>query len=415
MDLIYTSAVLTLIAAAGSDPSYGLPGVSNARKMKYRDTSIGKVCVSFTPGDVYNAVADSLWFTRGWTFQEGYVSRRRLYFTESGILFICSESAEDEHFYRDPDSPYGFELEGTLDSRAVGITDDGSYGLIEIMQLLEQYMRRQLSYENDVSNAIVGVLNYHRQKNPSIGTVCGLPYQKSVAGLDVICMNWTHDRPATRRLGYPSWSPFGWIGSIKFSPILYQLRPSEEDAAGISCHLRDECVDWSHPESSQYLQITVNVHRLPVVNLIRSDLEDLDGVLSEHPKTVLVIPQLDTKVDYGGRNYYMDIKWDVIPPDHYDSTRVTCAVIHNHDLKFRWLMILQDYGTHYERIGIASFDDPSPENVMSASGFDELASTTNGLPTLRPGHKRKFFWSRSWAAWHLDLLLQTRKVTIALG
>ncbi|CAN9380645.1 unnamed protein product [Alternaria alternata] len=144
MDLIYTSAVLTLIAAAGSDPSYGLPGVSNARKMKYRDTSIGKVCVSFTPGDVYNAVADSLWFTRGWTFQEGYVSRRRLYFTESGILFICSESAEDEHFYRDPDSPYGFELEGTLDSRAVGITDDGSYGLIEIMQLLEQYMRHPL-------------------------------------------------------------------------------------------------------------------------------------------------------------------------------------------------------------------------------------------------------------------------------
>jgi hypothetical protein len=65
MDLIYTSAVLTLIAAAGNDPSYGLPGVSNARKMRYRDAAIGSVCVSFVPDAVYRVVADSRWFTRG--------------------------------------------------------------------------------------------------------------------------------------------------------------------------------------------------------------------------------------------------------------------------------------------------------------------------------------------------------------
>jgi hypothetical protein len=149
MDLIYTSAVLTLIAAAGNDPSCGLPGVSNAGKMRYRDAVIANVCVSFVPDAVYRVVADSRWFTRGRIFQEGYLPRRRLYFAESGVLFICNQAQEHEGFQRSILGSDFSLLEGILNLRALGGRKDGSRGLNEIMQLLEQYTRRELSYENE--------------------------------------------------------------------------------------------------------------------------------------------------------------------------------------------------------------------------------------------------------------------------
>ncbi|CAI9627456.1 unnamed protein product [Alternaria burnsii] len=413
MDLIYTSAMLTLIAAAGNDPSYGLPGISNARKLRYLETAIGNVSISFTPKAVYDAVADSPWFTRGWTFQEGYLSRKRLYFTESGVLYICRKSYEHERFCRGLAGSGVSMLRGSVDSRAFEIEDDGHRVLHEVMRLLEQYMTRQLSYETDVLNAILGVLNYHHTRNLSIGTICGLPYQTSIAGPGIICLNWRHDRPATRRLGYPSWSPFGWVGPVRFSHIDYQFHPSEKDDATFSYHIRDGSANWNHLDTLQYLQITVSVHDLPIVNLVRSDSEDLNGMLSERLRTMLVVPAGGTKVNHGKLNYYMDITWDTDPPDHYNNTRVTCAIFDDHQVVPSWLMILRNHETHYERIGFAS-----RATMLRAGGFHELAFTTNGIPTLRPmegttaypygggGRDKKDF------IWLQDI---TRKVTITLG
>ncbi|RYN24139.1 hypothetical protein AA0112_g9094 [Alternaria arborescens] len=383
MDLIYTSSVLTLIAAAGSDPSYGPPGVSNARKLRFLNTSIGNVYLSFTPENAHRAVAGSPWFTRGWTFQEGYVARRRLYFTESGILFVCNTAEEQEELWRHH-GPAISIIEGTLNSRALKARNDGLEG---IMRLLEQYMRRQLSYENDVLNAILGVLNYHHTRNPSIGTICGLPYQTSVAGPKIVCVNWTHSRPATRRLGYPSWSPFGWIGPVNFSPIEDQFHPSKEDAVSFSGHVRDGCADWNHIETPQYLQITVHIHHLPIVNIFRSDYPIPVNWLSEHTqtKTMLALPVGGMKLNYDDPNFYTDILWDQAPPDHYDSNWVTCAVLPNYHLASHLLMILQDHGTHYERVGLAMPCGTHLMTTIKAAGLDELASTTNGIPTLRRG------------------------------
>jgi hypothetical protein len=415
MDLIYTSAVLTLVAAAGSNPSYGLSGVSNARRVSYRATYIGDVRVFFAPDEVYRAVADSVWFTRGWTFQEGYVPRRRLYFTESGVLFICNEAEEQEDFHRCR-HPWGAQLlDGTLGTRPFRVSDELS-GLHETLGLLEQYMERQLSYENDALDAMLGVLNYHHARNPSIGTICGLPYQTSVAGPNTICLNWRHDKPATRRRGYPSWSPLGWIGSIQFFSPNHQFFPSKKDADILSHHFRDGCAAWNNFKTSKYLQIAVNVHNLPIVNLVRSDSETFEGMLSDHPRTVLVVPAGtgESKVDYGGLNYYMDVKWDATPPDHYDSTCVTCVVYHSHK-DVQCLMIVQDCGTHYERLGFASSVGAFSTDTLKAAGFDELASTTNGLPTLRPRKSPNFYREHSHDSKDFDWLQDTEKVTITLG
>jgi hypothetical protein len=142
----------------------------------------------------------------------------------------------------------------------------------------------------------------------------------------------------------------------------------------------------------------------------------MSGRLSEHPKTMMVLHRGGAKVDYGGLNYYVRIFWDATPPDHYDRTWVTCAVLHNSRSALRYLMILKDHGTHYERIGLALPTRPFYRDVVEVAGFDELASTTNGLPTLCPSETSFFYWwCHDLYAKDLDWLQDTREITITLG
>ena len=110
----------------------------------------------------------------------------------------------------------------------------------------------------------------------------------------------------------------------------------------------------------------------------------------------------------------MDINWDATPPDHYDSTWVTCVVYHSHE-DVQCLMIVQDCGTHYGRLGFASAAGIFYTDTMKAAGFEELASTTNGLPTLRPRESPNFYREHSHDSKNFDWLQDTEKVTITLG
>ncbi|KAF2810959.1 HET-domain-containing protein, partial [Mytilinidion resinicola] len=91
MDIIYRHSEATLIAVGGTGPSYGLPGVSERqRQMQYRFQFGDKEFVGpihFVDG----VVNKSRWGTRGWTFQEGALSRRRFIFTDQQVYFECHE------------------------------------------------------------------------------------------------------------------------------------------------------------------------------------------------------------------------------------------------------------------------------------------------------------------------------------
>jgi hypothetical protein len=79
------------------------------------------------------------------------------------------------------------------------------------------------------------------------------------------------------------------------------------------------------------------------------------------------------------------------------------------------MMVLQDYGTHYERTGFAvpaGFDYTS---MTKSAGLDELASTTNGIPTVCPTEDHDTSWYHSSDTKTLAWLRGTRKVTITLG
>ncbi|KAF1365146.1 hypothetical protein EJ07DRAFT_161254 [Lizonia empirigonia] len=89
MDLIYNFAALTLVAAAGDNASFGLPGVSHPRNLQPTISVDGQLWVSALE-DPRRCVARSTWNSRAWTFQEGLFARQRLLFTTDQVAFECN-------------------------------------------------------------------------------------------------------------------------------------------------------------------------------------------------------------------------------------------------------------------------------------------------------------------------------------
>ncbi|KAK0711809.1 heterokaryon incompatibility protein-domain-containing protein, partial [Lasiosphaeris hirsuta] len=91
MDRIYRGADFTIIAAGDSN---GLAGVGGNTKRPNLDVFNFNATTTLYETDP-NPIAEirrSPWFTRGWTFQEAILSRRRLFFTNSQALFECTTS-----------------------------------------------------------------------------------------------------------------------------------------------------------------------------------------------------------------------------------------------------------------------------------------------------------------------------------
>jgi hypothetical protein len=90
MHLIYGGAALTIIAAAGMNVSYGLPGVHGTpcNPPQLVRTKTGPFLIS---EDTCGQVRRSHWNTRGWTYQEALLAPLRLVFTHSQIYFQCGK------------------------------------------------------------------------------------------------------------------------------------------------------------------------------------------------------------------------------------------------------------------------------------------------------------------------------------
>ncbi|KAF2629949.1 HET-domain-containing protein, partial [Macroventuria anomochaeta] len=94
MDKIYGGAELTIVAAAGSDNDYGLPGVSTNRQADQLQESgpvvhLGDIQIVRIDGSPRKSIQSGTWATRAWTYQEAILSQRLLYFTDREIYFEC--------------------------------------------------------------------------------------------------------------------------------------------------------------------------------------------------------------------------------------------------------------------------------------------------------------------------------------
>jgi len=80
MDLVYSKAQATIIAAASNDPAIGLSGVESKLRSPSVTIKIGEELYAYVPPDPGREILQSSWNSRGWTHQETILSRRRIFF-----------------------------------------------------------------------------------------------------------------------------------------------------------------------------------------------------------------------------------------------------------------------------------------------------------------------------------------------
>ncbi|KAH7115829.1 heterokaryon incompatibility protein-domain-containing protein, partial [Dendryphion nanum] len=234
MDLIYRNSVLTIVDASGKDPTTGLPGVRAGSRIAQQP------CVHFQGHELISSmprpewtIKSSPWSTRAWTYQEGLLSCRRLFFTSQQLYFecqgiYCSEALDfpiegllkihtrDRQHLRDD-----LCLGGRIGLYPITLVDQNSW---EIFAHLSAYSQRTLTYEADILNGILGLFRHTEALANPIRHIWGLPFQEHQSWDDVYVestyrqlsfvesMSWTLKKPSSRRPGFPSWSWVGWYG-----------------------------------------------------------------------------------------------------------------------------------------------------------------------------------------------------------
>lgn len=267
MDRIYQCAEVTIMATAGDDCHYGLPGVSK-RARQVLDPFILDDTLTFGICPAAGAHwQNGAWHERGWTFQETHLARRRLVFSETLVHFECSH-----HKPWQRENSGGFEtvqhnaketgkLRGSYTALALDIRQDldtwdwceisplistvslqrvAAYALhgyfqgciLEYYSFVTHYTMRKLSYASDALNAFLGLANAMQELRCPIYNVVGVPFMvgNKRTGRDYWAeasfssgLAW-YSREGTDRSdqqdaangGFPSWS---W-GNVKLWPVL---------------------------------------------------------------------------------------------------------------------------------------------------------------------------------------------------
>ncbi|KAI8711426.1 HET domain-containing protein [Fusarium sp. LHS14.1] len=250
MDLIYNHAELTIIAAAGTNAEYGLPGVS-PRQVIQPSAKIGRHHLVSSMSDPRWYIKGSAWNRRGWTYQEGLLSRRRLGFTHDQVYFECC-------------GMYCFEAL-KLQMSALHLKDstrfkasfcDGlNLGIFprhlgrtewEVVERITEYSARSLTDPSDVLDGISGVLRVLNQGPHKIRHCKGVPFlprppkpsgigakedekiyhayewSPTVGFCAGLC--WDVRGPGKRRDCFPSWSWAGWERGVTWPFGDYEWR-----------------------------------------------------------------------------------------------------------------------------------------------------------------------------------------------
>lgn len=208
MGAIYTNADLTIIAAAGEDPSYGLPGVSSDRKVPATSMIAGPVHVVSQDWKIDEDIESCKWSSRAWTLQESYLSRKRLFFTDREVVFMCDTNTNFEKTHPEPTL---FSLKGLARARwSVDLVDSALW-------LIRAYSKRQMTHQSDALHAITGALNTLTGDEMEIFHLWGVLYtEPEPEGTELnICLDWYSREQSIRRCDFPSWSPLGWRTSVE--------------------------------------------------------------------------------------------------------------------------------------------------------------------------------------------------------
>jgi hypothetical protein len=375
MGHIYAAAQVTIVAAAGSDPEYGLPGVAPGSRQPLLRARFGRISLTLLPpARGVHDVLDSRWASRGWTFQETVFSRRRFIFTERQIIFLCNTGcayeAETAGLIQDQD---GWAVEGLRPDNSLNKT-----ALEEAVAYLMSFSTRDLSYDTDALDAILGALH-------TIGTIhqiWGVPFQLKDAptrhgqllrgGTYSIALLWYHYEPARRRHGFPSWSSIGWAGGIgEHDPVdsstLLDISVTHATAGKRPLqHLPTIAAD--------FLEYKVIDQRLEVV-VLAADARLVPASDIEKPEynSSLKLSSWNIMLPWT-HNLYLcyDIWWDADPATFAYESWIKCISLRGRrylSIRQPEFILVMSKGDYYERVALVR---PDPWFCTDSTGDLEL-------------------------------------------
>lgn len=244
MDAIYGNAILTINAAAGQDANAGLPGIRPfSRKVE-------QLILEYQPGRrliaaqpiLTDIVDNSHWNTRAWTYQERFLSRRSLTFTDSHVFFQCQRVVWCEDVAAEEKKIIDYhQMEDYLPLDWSPERNEHMYKLhyalhvhkstnwVEYLRTVEEYTPRMLSFDSDVLAAFAGmnkVLSSMFRSRLLYGLPeslfdCALLWQPAGTLIRRQSAKATSNSSGTY---FPSWSWAGWKGKIVYEDIMPHLK-----------------------------------------------------------------------------------------------------------------------------------------------------------------------------------------------
>ena len=211
MGAIYGLAFATIVLAMPFQGrlEQGLSGLSAPRELYQRQEIVGKLRLATTYPSLDMAIVTSKWNTRGWTLEEGIISRRCIIFGPEQVYFECAEMANYESIQEpslaSPEHDHLIPYKSRLQNPFLCPYD---YHKL-YWHLVGEYTSRDLTHEKDALNAFSAFTAEFERDGHSL--LWGLPTVGMAHNL-----LWEHDlseiRNIRRREGFPSWSWAGWCG-----------------------------------------------------------------------------------------------------------------------------------------------------------------------------------------------------------
>ncbi|KAH0422285.1 hypothetical protein CcaCcLH18_12905 [Colletotrichum camelliae] len=326
MDQIYECAVLTIIAAAGRDDNYGLPGVGKPRiAQTWRKGPLSFARLKYPEDEVEGSV----WSTRGWTFQESILSHRRLMFTKSSVFLQCEKSKAHELLgYLDPTGTNAEKIVKEYDSamavsslnswRSVMVfipTEDSSVSTTDNFENFKSttnaYSKRNFTYRADIFHGLRGISRKFEKTPAPIYNIFGIPFaldngQISAERFFVSGLSWHWERSGSldespewpHSSEFPTWSwakSFGigiiWGQSLRLKDDLFlwpsgiRFRTNEHAPA----YTLEECIKLRQNVSPMLefhvLEVDVYLLSVPVFLTITEDASETVVCSWAEPRT----------------------------------------------------------------------------------------------------------------------------------
>lgn len=209
MATVFSSAFLVIVPSSCKDMTENMPGVSVAR-MPHQ---------LFSSGPFWD-IKRSVWSTRGWTYQEVVLARRKLFFSTREALLECDVVTYQEGGtgdYAHAKSKDSFVWNTSLQVRSI---HEELYDVDKYFSHLTEYTKRKLSFESDVYNAFAGIID------ALYGEKAGVTYGLPLADFDHALLWRAKDSDSTRRSAssvmLPTWSWASVDGEVA-APFLEDL------------------------------------------------------------------------------------------------------------------------------------------------------------------------------------------------